>query len=93
MPTTRTAPGRRLALSVLIALAACGARDGLHKPLLDGGTAPDAGRPPCLIECTIDHACCLGGCDGPATVTGTCCSCLPGEVSSTECGAPTCGGG
>jgi hypothetical protein len=85
-------PRAALALAVLTALSACGARDALPEPFVDGGAAPDGGRPPCLIECYAGHACCLGGCGGPATVTDTCCACLPGEVSSMECGSPTCGG-
>jgi hypothetical protein len=81
-----------LVLSALITLSACGARDALHEPFVDAGAPPDAGRPACLIECYAGHACCLGGCDGPPAVIDTCCACLPGEISTFECGSATCGG-
>jgi hypothetical protein len=82
-------------LGALGALAGCGARSALEEPRIDGGATPvaDAGPPrDCgLVECTIGHACCLGGCGGPAVpTTSDCCPCLPGEVSSEECGGMGC---
>jgi hypothetical protein len=95
--TTRGATSRwtarRLALAALATLAGCGARSALEAPSFDAGTPDVSPIPDCGIECTIGHACCLGGCDGPAVPTlNDCCPCQPGEVSTFVCGTPQCGG-
>lgn len=85
-------------LSVLLALAACGARSSTPAPDVDvatGGAAGSGGAAPrsCAPNCTIGHQCCLGGCDGPAVETpNDCCVCLPGEVNSSMCAGGVCGG-
>ena len=83
------------AVVALAALAGCGARSALEEPLFDAGAAavPDAAAPRVceIVECTVGHACCLGGCDGPAVPRiSDCCPCVAGEVSSTDCGSPSC---
>ncbi|APR75248.1 Hypothetical protein A7982_00594 [Minicystis rosea] len=82
-------------LLVLSSLAGCGARSSLPAPAVDAGDdgADDASAMRiCAPSCTVGHRCCLGDCDGPAVPTeNDCCSCLAGEVSSTECPNAACG--
>jgi hypothetical protein len=81
--------------AVAILSVACGARSELLAPELDedAGAEPDAGERMCMPNCTVGHACCLGGCDGPTVPTlNDCCTCLPGEVSTFDCGELNCGG-
>ncbi len=83
-----------LIVALVAGVAACGARSEIGAPEPGGEVAvPDAAaEKDCGIECTIGHACCAGGCDGPAVpVLNDCCPCQPGDVSSTMCGN-TCGG-
>lgn len=88
-----------LVFGAAVLVEACGARTELPAPQ-DSGAAGGPGSSSatgleriCLLNCTVGHQCCIGGCDGPAAETlNDCCKCLPGEVSSTDCGEPACGG-
>jgi len=89
---------RALAFSASMTLAGCGAHSALLEPSLDGGVADEEGADAspgeraCPPECAVGHACCAGGCDGPPVqMPSDCCSCLPGEVTSWDCGG-ACGG-
>jgi hypothetical protein len=84
-------------LTLLGALLGCGARTSLHEPEGAGGasnatsTASGDGRT-CFDNCTVGHACCVGGCDGPAVpLSSDCCTCLAGETNSIECPNDKCG--
>jgi hypothetical protein len=87
---------RALWVSTFACACACGARSELSLP--DGdATSGDGGEGAserlCAPNCTIGHQCCIGGCDGPAANTPSpCCSCLPGEVDSSQCSEGRCGG-
>jgi hypothetical protein len=82
----------RALLLVLVVLGGCGAHSALDEPTVDagsGGAGGDAGTSErsCPPDCTVGHECLAGGCDGPAVaMPSDCCSCLPGEVSSSTCG-------
>lgn len=86
---------RTFALSALLGLTACGARSALIEPTIDAGAATDAApsERSCLPECAVGHECCAGDCDGPAVpMPSPCCSCLPGEINSSQCPDAVCGG-
>lgn len=97
--TTPMIPTKWLLLLIFAAGAlGCGARSTLREPTgdVDGGAADaatDSGaKRICALGCTVGHECCAGSCDGPAVpMPSDCCSCLPGEISSAECGGE-CGG-
>lgn len=88
-----------LLLFALALAPACGARSTLHgEDPTDNTTDPDAGADGasaerhCPPECVVGHRCCAGGCGGPVVIMPSdCCTCLPGEVSSWDCPAGTCG--
>lgn len=95
----------RPALFATIVILGCGARDALPAPDADvdrdpagdedGGAAPDAAPEErlCPSNCTVGHQCCAGTCFGPAVpMFNDCCLCLPGEVSTFDCGVAMCGG-
>lgn len=80
----------------IVGIAACGARSSIGEPDAGapaGDASIDAAARSCPPECAVGHLCCAGGCDGPEVpMASDCCACLPGEVSSWDCGG-TCGGG
>lgn len=86
-------------LGLALTVVACGARSEILAPDVEEGAGGDGGGAPvgeraCLPSCTVGHACCVGGCDGPAAVTESdCCACLDGEANSTTCPGAACGGG
>jgi len=80
-----------VALLGFTATTGCGARTPLELSDEDSSSEvePDAGggERSCPPNCTVGHACCFGSCGGPAAeMPSDCCSCLPGEVDSRECG-------
>ena len=86
------APQRFLILVLAASLTACGARVVVDASELDAGPPPsDAAAEGgeeriCPPECAVGHDCCAGGCDGPVVpMPSDCCTCLSGEISSTNC--------
>jgi hypothetical protein len=84
----------RWSLAIALAIAGCGARSTLadSDPIVDlplpDASAGDGGERHCPPNCTVGHECCVGGCGGPpADMLSDCCACLPGEISSFDCGA------
>ncbi len=78
-----------LTIVLVACAAACGARSTIGAPEFDvGAILPDAGgERVCPPECYAGHECCAVSCDGPAVqMPSDCCTCLPGEVSSWDCG-------
>ena len=87
-----------LLLALTLGDAGCGARSSIPEPGNDAGSSatgasPDGGdERSCPPNCTVGHECCFATCSGPAVeMPSDCCTCLPGEISSFDCGGQ-CGG-